>query len=467
MFREKKNIKNNDLISAKKSIIFINTESSTDECSNHKYQLKQKISPNMVILRNKTLLNYIPSIESAAKKNHDYKKDILIKEIINNDEIVPQNNNKFHSLFDLVDNENDMESKNKENNTKFNMSSLVSKNTLKKNSFSRKEKSLDDFIKNNIMKKNHRKNSLNINKLKIYNSIYGNSTPKKDILQRLNLSKKKLFNSKEKYLSDLELNFTLSNSLYHNLSKCQKTYNNSSVDKEKEKKLKEKKFETLIQIMKKNKNSSLNLNNMSLRKGNNYHSLLSNYSNKYKKNLTLQHNIFFNEIINSASNNKYKKKFILKLKSSNKEKTYFDINDSENDHEEYIKNNSLKYLNCIKFNYRNSSQKYRSSKKANIYRKSLSALNDFNISTELSSTEKHNNSKTISKNKMNCISLNTSKINNNNNNEQYKNCLNNIKVYKRKMNSKNYKELLFDVQKRMSFLVNNLINYIELLKNGK
>ena len=68
---------------------------------------------------------------------------------------------------------------------------------------------------------------------------------------------------------------------------------------------------------------------------------------------------------------------------------------------------------------------------------------------------------------MNCISLNTSKINNNNNNEQYKNCLNNIKVYKRKMNSKNYKELLFDVQKRMSFLVNNLINYIELLKNGK
>ena len=194
---------------------------------------------------------------------------------------------------------------------------------------------------------------------------------------------------------------------------------------------------------------------------------MSNYSNKYKKNLTLQHNIFFNEIINSASNNKYKKKFILKLKSSNKEKTYFDINDSENDHEEYIKNNSLKYLNCIKFNYRNSSQKYRSSKKAYIYRKSLSALNDFNISTELSSTEKHNNSKTISKNKMNCISLNTSKINNNNNNEQCKNCLNNIKVYKRKMNSKNYKELLFDVQKRMSFLVNNLINYIELLKNGK
>ena len=163
MFREKKNIKNNDFVSAKKSIIFNNTESSTDECSNHKYQLKQKISPNMVVLRNKTLLNYIPSIESSTKKNHDFKKDILIKEIINNDEIVPQNNNKFHSLFDLVDNEKDMETKNKENNKKFNTSSLVSKNTLKKNSFSRKEKSLDDFIKNNLMKKNQRKNKLNIN----------------------------------------------------------------------------------------------------------------------------------------------------------------------------------------------------------------------------------------------------------------------------------------------------------------
>ena len=467
MFREKKNIKNNDLVSAKKSIIFNNTESSTDECSNHKYQLKQKVSPNMVILRNKTLLNYIPSIESSTKKNHDFKKDILIKEIINNDEIVPQNNNKFHSLFDLVDNEKDMETKNKENNKKFNTSSLVSKNTLKKNSFSRKEKSLDDFIKNNLMKKNQRKNKLNINKLKIYNSIYGNSTPKKEILHRLNLSKKKLINSKEKYLSDIELNYTLSNSLYHNLSKCQMSYNNSSVDKEKEKKLKEKKIETLIQIMKNNKNSSLNMNYMSQRKGNNYHSLLSNYSKKYKKNLTLQNNIFFNEIINSASNNKYKKKFILKLKSSNKEKTYFDFNDSENDNDEYIKNNSLKYLNCLKFNYKNSSKKYRSSKKANIYRKSVSALNDFNISTELSSNEKHNNSKTISKNKMNCISLNLSKINKNNNNEQNKNSLNNIKVYKKKINSKNYKELLFDVQKRMSFLVNNLINYIEILKNGK
>jgi len=68
---------------------------------------------------------------------------------------------------------------------------------------------------------------------------------------------------------------------------------------------------------------------------------------------------------------------------------------------------------------------------------------------------------------MNCISLNLSKINKNNFNEQNKNSLNNIKVYKKKINSKNYKELLFDVQKRMSFLVNNLINYIEILKNGK
>ena len=454
-------------MSAKKSVIFNSTESSKDDCSNHKYQLKQKVSPNMLFLRNKILLNNIPSQESSTKKNINFNKDILIKEIINNNEIVPQNNNKFHSLFDLVGNENDMETKNKENNKKFNTNSLISKNTLKKKIFSRKEKSLDDFIKNNLLKKNQRKNTLNINKLKIYNSIYGNSTPKKDIIHRLNLSKKNKINSKEKYLSDLELNYTLSNSLYHNLSKCQMTYNNSSVDKGKEKKLKENKIETIIQIMKNSKNTSLNTNYMYQRKGNNYLSLLSNYSQKYQKNLTLQNKIFFNEIINSACNNKYKKKFILKLKSSNKEKTYFDINDAENDNEEYINYNSLKYLNCLKFNYRNSSKKYRSSKKNNIYRKSISALNDFNISTELSSNEKHNNSKTTSKKKMNCISLNSSKINKINNNEQKENSLNNIKVYKKKINSKNYKELLFDVQKRMSFLVNNLINYIELLKNGK
>ena len=423
----------------------------------------------MVILRNKTLLKYIPSIESSTKKNLDFKKDILIKEIINNDENLPQNNNKFHSLFNLVNNENDMEIQNNENNKKYNTSSLTSKNTLKKNIFSRKEKSLDDFIKNNLKKKNQRKNTLNINKLKIYNSIYGNSIPKKDILQRLNLSKKNIISPKEKYLSDFELNYTLSNSLYHNLSKCQMTYNNSSVDKEKEKRLKEKKIETIIQNIKNNKNPSLNTNYMSQRKSNNYQSLLSNFSKKYKKNSTLQNHILFNDIINSACNSKYKKKFVLKLKSSRKGKTYFNINDAENDNdnEEYIKNNSLKYLNCIKFNYRDTNKKYRSSKKVNIYRKSISALNDFNISTELSSTEKNNNSKTTSKNKMNCISLNSSKICKNNNNEQNKNSINNIKIYKKKTNDKNYKELLFDVQKRMSFLVNNLINYIELLKQGK
>ena len=465
MFREKKNIKNNDFMPTKKSIIFNNTESSTDECSNHKSQLKKKVSPNMVILRNKSLLKYIPSIEPLNKKNLDFKKDILIKEIVNNDEVVPQNNNKYRSLLDLVDNESDMEERNKENNKKFNTNSLVSKNTLKKNSFSRKEKSLDDFIKSNLMKKNQRKNTLNNNKLKIYNSIYGNSTPKKDILSRLNLSKRNIINSKEKYLSDLELNNTLSNSLYHNLSKYQTTNNNSSVDKEREKKIKQKKIETLIQIMKNNKNSSLNSNYMSQRKNDNYLSLLSNYSKKYKKNLTLQNNIFYNEIINSACNNKYKKKFILKLKSSSKEKTFLDINNTDSN-EEYI-NKNIKYLNCLKFNYSNTNKKYRSSKKANIYRKSVSALNDFNISTELSSTEKHNNSKTISKNKMKCISLNSSKTFKINNNEQNKNSLNNIKIYKKKINDKNYKELLFDVQKRMSFLINNLINYIEILKNGK
>jgi hypothetical protein len=35
------------------------------------------------------------------------------------------------------------------------------------------------------------------------------------------------------------------------------------------------------------------------------------------------------------------------------------------------------------------------------------------------------------------------------------------------MNNNNYKKLLNDIQKRMKFLINNMDNYIELLKNKK
>ena len=38
---------------------------------------------------------------------------------------------------------------------------------------------------------------------------------------------------------------------------------------------------------------------------------------------------------------------------------------------------------------------------------------------------------------------------------------------KKKINWNNYKILLNDVQKRMSLLINNLFNYIELLKKDK
>lgn len=35
------------------------------------------------------------------------------------------------------------------------------------------------------------------------------------------------------------------------------------------------------------------------------------------------------------------------------------------------------------------------------------------------------------------------------------------------MNNNNYKKLLDNIQKRMKFLINNMDNYIELLKNEK
>lgn len=39
--------------------------------------------------------------------------------------------------------------------------------------------------------------------------------------------------------------------------------------------------------------------------------------------------------------------------------------------------------------------------------------------------------------------------------------------YKEKINKRNYKILLNDIKNRMSFLVSNLINYIQILKNNQ
>ena len=124
-------------------------------------------------------------------------------------------------------------------------------------------------------------------------------------------------------------------------------------------------------------------------------------------------------------------------------------------------------LNVSKNKYKNKINKikYNSNSKNNLF--------EFNISTDYSSSPKRNNANIIIQRIINPISLgffNFSLNNYQKNNIIYnKNCVNynNCNLYKEKMNNNNYKKLLNDIQKRMKFLINNMDNYIELLKNKK
>lgn len=477
MFRTKQNANNNEQIIKKKSSVLTNNDSSTDEGSNQKsniYQLRQKTSPNIVILNNKILSTHIPSITSSRKRNFEFKNDIndiFIKEIIGKDEMIPQNiNDKFRSLFDLTDNNKlDVDIKNDINNKYIipnNSSSLMSKNTLKKNYFNRKDKSLDEYFRNNIIKKYKRKNSLNINKYHASDNKCNCTTPKSDKKKRtriLTINKNDIkYNDSE--FNKNQINNKNKNDKNHSISKFI-FKNNSNLSKQELKELKEKKIEKIIQIMNNNKNPSLNVNFLRQDKKECI-SILSNISNRNKKILTLQNNLNFNDLINS-SYKKYKKK-LLKLNAYKKEKTdYYDNNDCDNyikEMEENDNNINNLNLNPLKINCIINANKIRSSTKDNFYRKSQTNINDLNISTDYTSSEKKNNPKSACKKKLKHISLDSSS-----------NLILNSKLktrkntfYKKeKIDRKNYKYLLNNVQKRMSCLINNLINYIELLNNDK
>ena len=108
----------------------------------------------------------------------------------------------------------------------------------------------------------------------------------------------------------------------------------------------------------------------------------------------------------------------------------------------------------------------------NFYRKSLNSFIDLNISTDYTSNEKKNTPKSTSKKKVKDITFDSSNAILNRNKERKrffsnKNKVNNIHEFEEKLNQKNYKILLNDVKKRMSFLIKNLFNYIELLKKNK
>jgi len=480
MFRTKQNVNNNEQIIKKKSSVLTNNDSSTDEGSNQKsnvYQLRQKTSPNIVILNNKILSTHIPSITSSRKKNFEFKNDvndILIKEIIGKDEMIPQNiNDKFRSLFDLTDNNKlDIDIKNDINNKYIipnNSSSLMSKNTLKKNYFNRKDKSLDEYFRNNIIKKYKRKNSININKYNTCDSKCNCTTPKSDKKKRtriLTINKNEIkYNDSE--FNKNQINNKNKNDKNHSISKMI-FKNNSNLSKQELKELKEKKIEKIIQIMNNNKNPSLNVNFLRQDKKECI-SILSNISNRNKKILTLQNNLNFNDLINS-SYKKYKKK-LLGLNAYKKEKTDFcDNNDFDNYIEEIEeKDKNTNNLNPLKINCLINVNKIRSSTKDNFYRKSQTNINDLNISTDYTSSEKKNNPKSDCKKKLKHISLDSSSNLILNNKLKTRNIYQNKNMFykKEKIDRKNYKYLLNNVQKRMSCLINNLINYIELLNNEK
>jgi hypothetical protein len=172
-------------------------------------------------------------------------------------------------------------------------------------------------------------------------------------------------------------------------------------------------------------------------------------------------NLNFNNILNSNYKNKnYKKRLFLNLNEYKREKTdYYDNID------EYKIDS---YLNNIEISQKIKNRKLRSNTRDNFYRKSQNNFNELNISTDYTSTEKKNNAKSVSKKKSKLISLDSSNfVSNSNRENKDTGFVNNNNQIKEKINENNYKSLLDSVQKRMCFLIQNLINYIEILKKDK
>ena len=209
--------------------------------------------------------------------------------------------------------------------------------------------------------------------------------------------------------------------------------------------------------MNSNKEPSLNMNYLRKNKNNNYISIISNIFNINNKILTLQNNINFDYFLNS-NNNKYKKKFILKLNTFKKEKTYYyDSKDIEEINENH---------NSMRISYNNINNKYQNITLNNFYKKNYNDISELNSSNESKSNQIKYIEKTLNKKKIDHISLDSSiKIKNDNYENKNINKDFKLNIYNINKNEKNYKNLLIDVQKRMSFLVNNLINNLIFISN--
>ena len=452
MFREK--IAKNDHICKKKINILNIKESPTNEWTNQKtniYQIKKSPYQEIVIENKKTLSSYVPSFISFGKRKFDFKNDILIKEIIG-----AEDNNKFKTEFKLSDINNiDNNLFGNIKNSPFNCNdSLIQNKSLKINYSYEKPKSLEENGKENINKIYKRENSLNIDRAKFIdnNFNYINYYTPKNYMKNKN---------KTNYFNDSKSS-TKSNNIKIN-NKYNK--NSSNLNKQNLKEIKKKKLEKIIQIMKNNNNSSLNVNLLRQERKENFLSILSNISNKKNKFSSFPNTLNFNDIINS-SNQRHKKKLTLKLNEYKKEKT-----DSYENIESY-EHNISNSINNRKIKMKIKNGKFSCKARNNFYRKSLNSFIDLNISTDYTSNEKKNTPKSTSKKKVKDITFDSSNAILNRNKERKrffsnKNKVNNIHEFEEKLNQKNYKILLNDVKKRMSFLIKNLFNYIELLKKNK
>jgi len=424
MFRTKKNYNVNKSNKRKSSFIFNDSnESSLDDCYNIKNNLnhlKVKKSKNVIALNIKTLPNYISSMNTKLLKT----------ESISNYNNLTINKNKSNKIIDLNENNNEINKhKNKgqvskkakdkiDNKKNHSTRVLMSKNFIKKNYFNIKNKFFENIFKNNkIASKN--KIPININKFSFLDLKHKNkaaynkcSTPKNKIINKSKIVK------------------------FNNLSLDNNILNKKNISKS---------------ISKNNISTKYSYTKESIRNSAKIIGILNNSKDfKLKKNLSIISPYSLrNKRITSSSKkiNNINNKRMYSCGQKNKKKNIL-LNMSKNKNKIQNKN------------------RYKSNGKNNLF--------EFNISTDYSSSPKRNKAHIIIQKIINPISLgfynftlNNYQKNNiiyNKNSVQYNN---NSNLYKEKMNNNNYKKLLNDIQKRMKFLINNMDNYIELLKNKK
>jgi hypothetical protein len=429
MFRAKKNYNFNKSNKRKSSFIFNDSnESSLDDCYNIKNNLnhlKVKKSKNVIALNIKTLPNYIPSMNTKLLKTDNMSNcnNLTIKKNKSNKIIDLNENNKE---INKQKNKVKVSKKAKDNidNKKNHSTRVMSKNSIKKNYFNIKNKFFENIVKNNkITTKN--KVPININKFSFLDLKHKNkaayincSTPKNRIINKSKIVKFNNLSFDKNIYLNMKLNKkNISKSNSKNNLSTKYSYSKESI----------RRSEKIIGILNNSKDFKIKNNFL----------IISPYSMRSKRTTSSKKKI---NIINN--------KRIYSCGQKNKKKNIL-LNMSKN-----------KYKNKIQNKIR-----YKSNGKKNLF--------EFNISTDYSSSPKRNKTHIIIQRIINPISLGF--FNFTLNNYQKNNIIdkknsanyNNYNLYKKKMNNNNYKKLLDNIQKRMKFLINNMDNYIELLKNEK